>query len=169
MHGLVAQSPGPSPKREPHCAAASAWRPAQGLGVQAKVLGVPPEHVQFTAVLDGSQGGRAVVVVVVELLVVVVAVPQTPKSGFAFPGGGAGFMQVRLQQLTSVAHRWPSGLHPLARAGRGAAMTSAPPTARRSSVGVIRFARISGRDVMGFLRCASVIPTAVAGGCYQWG
>src|SRR5438046_10371900 len=109
MHGLVAQSPGPSPKREPHCAAASAWRPAQGLGVQAKVLGVPPEHVQFTAVLDGSQGGRAVVVVVVEPVVVVVAVPQTPKRGVAFPGGGAGFMQVRLQPSTCVTDSRRSG------------------------------------------------------------
>jgi len=111
-----------------------------------------------------------VVVVVAVVLVVLVGVPQTPKRGFAFPGGGLGFMQFPLQQLMLVAHRWPSGLHPLAPAVRGAAMTSAPPSARsRSSVGVIRFARISGRDVIGFLRCASVIPTAVAGGCYQWG
>ena len=88
MHGLVAQSPGPSPKREPHCAAASAWRPAQGLGVQAKVLGVPPEHVQLTVVLDGSQGGRPVVVVV-ELVVVdvVVAVSQTWAALQVSPAG----------------------------------------------------------------------------------
>jgi len=53
-----------------------------------------------------------VVVVVAVVLVVLVGVPQTPKSGFAFPGGVAGFMQVRLQQLTFVAHRSPSGLQP---------------------------------------------------------
>ena len=31
-------------------------------------------------------------------------------------------------------------------------------------MGVIRSASLSGRDVMGFLRCASVTPTAVSGG-----
>src|SRR5882724_4455645 len=29
----------------------------------------------------------------------VLGVQQVPKSGFAFPGGGAGFAQLRLQQL----------------------------------------------------------------------
>src|SRR5438046_5301299 len=32
----------------------------------------------------------------------VVGVQQVPKSGFAFPGGEAGFMQLRLQQLMFV-------------------------------------------------------------------
>ena len=32
----------------------------------------------------------------------VVGVQQIPKSGFAFPGGEAGFMQLRLQQLMFV-------------------------------------------------------------------
>ena len=98
-----------------------------------------------------------------------VGVQQAPKSGFAFPGGVAGGMHFRLQQLILVAHRWPSGLQlPSARAARGITMRSAQPAAKSRSVGVIRFARL-GRDVIGFLRCASVTPTAVVGGCYQWG
>jgi len=36
-------------------------------------------------------------------------------------------------------------------------------------MGVIRSASLSGRDVVGFLRCASVTPTAVVGSCYQLG
>src|SRR5439155_14619442 len=42
----------------------------------------------------------------------VVGVQQVPKSGFAFPGGEAGFMQLRLQQLMFVWHCLPSGLQP---------------------------------------------------------
>src|SRR5262249_44279967 len=57
-----------------------------------------------------------VVVAVVLVVVVVVGVPHTPNIGLAFPGGVVGFMQLRLQQLMSVAHRWPSGLQPFARA-----------------------------------------------------
>ena len=65
------------------------------------------------------------VVVVVVVVVVLVGVPQTPKSGFAFPGGGLGFMQFPLQQLMLVAHRWPSGLQPSARTLRGQPPSSA--------------------------------------------
>ncbi len=49
-----------------------------------------------------------VVVVVAVVVVVVVVAPQlaelqqVPKSGFAFPGGVAGFTQLRLQQLMFV-------------------------------------------------------------------
>jgi len=73
---------------------------------------------------DGRVVAVVVVVVVAVVLVVLVGVPQTPKSGFAFPGGVAGFMQVRLQQLTFVAHRWPSGLQPSARVARAVLKTS---------------------------------------------
>jgi len=106
-----------------------------------------------------------VLVVVVDVLVVLVVVggaahspsmPQNPLQHWRFDVHIARF-GLQLALLGSAP------------ALRGVTMRSAPPSARRSSVGVIRFARISGRDVIGFLRCASVIPTAVAGGCYQWG
>lgn len=84
---------------------------------------------------DWHCGGEVVVVVVLVVVVVghgpqssvppqplatipqscapqALGVQQVPKSGFAFPGGGAGFMQLRLQQLMSVAHREPSALQP---------------------------------------------------------
>src|SRR5205823_6301930 len=98
------------------------------------------------------QDGRVVAVVVVVVvavavvLVVLVGVPQTPKSGFAFPGGVAGFMQVRLQQLTFVAHRWPSGLQPSARVARAVLKTSTvlATSARRAAL-----ARVKGVGALG--------------------
>ena len=68
----------------------------------------------------------------------VVGVQQVPKSGFAFPGGEAGFMQLRLQQLMFVWHCLPSGLQPpSARATRGP-MVSAARSARANTAAVTR-------------------------------
>ena len=105
------------------------------------------------------QDGRVVAVVVVVVvavgLVVLVGVPQTPKSGFAFPGGVAGFMQVRLQQLTFVAHRSPSGLQPSARVARAVLKTSTvlATSARRAAL-----ARVKG---VGALGCGLIASSSV--------
>ena len=128
MHGVVAHSPGWLACKSSHWVMASLRSASHGFGVHANAIWSPFAHVQRTVVLDGSQGGRLVVVVVEVVLVVVVVgqgpqstvppqpsetipqscmpqalgVQQVPKSGFAFPGGGAGFMQLRLQQLMFV-------------------------------------------------------------------
>ena len=93
----------------------------------AQVPQLPPQpsSPQFLPAQSGVQAVVVVVEVVVVVVVVLVGVPQTPKSGFAFPGGGLGFMQFPLQQLMLVAHRWPSGLQPSARTLRGQPPSSA--------------------------------------------
>jgi hypothetical protein len=70
---------------------------------------LPPQPSSPQSLEEPQFGVQAIVVVVVEVVVVVVA-PHVPKSGFAFPGGGVGFMQLRLQQLTFVAHLLTVGL-----------------------------------------------------------
>jgi len=102
-------------------------------------------------------------VLAVVVLVVVVGVThspavQAPLQHWWFP------VQVERFGLQLALLGWAPAL-------RGAAMRSTPPSARsRSSVGVIRSASLSGRDVIGFLRCASVTPTDRGCGCYcQWG
>src|SRR5213593_4688230 len=73
-------------------------------GAQWHTLSVPQlcpaGHVPQLSVSPQSPSG--IIPQVAPCLVQVVGVQQVPKSGFAFPGGEAGFMQLRLQQLMFV-------------------------------------------------------------------
>ena len=77
------------------------------LGVQPHTLAVPPPPhvcgaVQVPQVSMSPQSPSGIIPQVAPCAVQVVGVQQVPKSGFAFPGGEAGFMQSRLQQLMFV-------------------------------------------------------------------
>src|SRR6266403_1960654 len=67
---------------------------------------------QVPQVSMSPQSPSGIIPQVAPCLVQVVGVQQVPKSGFAFPGGDAGFLQSRLQQLMFVWHCLPSGLQP---------------------------------------------------------
>jgi len=73
-------------------------------GAQWHTLSVPQlcpaGHVPQLSVSPQSPSG--IIPQVAPCLVQVVGVQQVPKSGFAFPGGVAGFTQLRLQQLMFV-------------------------------------------------------------------
>src|SRR5262245_30873942 len=59
--------------------------------------------------------------------------PQTPNIGLAFPGPGAGFTHLRLQQLTSVVQVVPIDLQPPARTSEAVLKTSITASVRRAS------------------------------------